>query len=201
MLNCENPDEFEETIATHFADYQPANGAQERLVKEMISTSWRLRRIRIVETQLIDLEMIRNREEVEKQYAEPNSTIHLTEAFRKLIDETRTLSLISRYESRLRRMHDRAYSTLRELQAQQDPPAASATEHTAPEPPVPQPEAAAESAPPAPEIKNEETNPPRCAASHRAAFPRMTQSYDSKLADKPWKQSEALPIAKFLRRS
>ena len=37
-------------------------------------------------------------------------------AIRSLADESRCLSLMSRYESRLQRVHDKAYTALRELQ-------------------------------------------------------------------------------------
>src|SRR5258708_20487329 len=37
-------------------------------------------------------------------------------AFRRLVDESRAISLASRYESRLHRIHERTHYTLRELQ-------------------------------------------------------------------------------------
>src|SRR5258708_26677133 len=43
---------------TLFRSYHPATTAQESLVDEMISARWRIRRARIAETQLFDLEMI-----------------------------------------------------------------------------------------------------------------------------------------------
>jgi len=120
LLKCENPDEFEDSIAHHFATYHPSDAAQEALVNEMISARWRIRRIRVVETHLIDLEMMRNRAAMEKKYDQPDSSIQLTEAMRALMEEVRLLTLLSRYESRLFRMHDRAYKTLRELQKHED---------------------------------------------------------------------------------
>jgi hypothetical protein len=38
-------------------------------------------------------------------------------AIRSLADESRVVSLMSRYESRLQRVHDKAYAALRELQS------------------------------------------------------------------------------------
>jgi len=43
-------------------------------------------------------------------------------AIRSLADESRCLSLMSRYESRLQRCHDKAYVALRELQQLRTPP-------------------------------------------------------------------------------
>src|SRR3989440_11193746 len=75
LLKCENPDEFEDSIAHHFETYHPSDAAQEALVNEMISARWRIRRLRVIETQLIDLEMMRNHAEIEKKYDQPDSTI------------------------------------------------------------------------------------------------------------------------------
>src|SRR5438477_532310 len=68
VLECENLVEFEEILAGHFATYQPANPAQENLVSEMVSAQWRIRRARIVETTLLELELMRNQDKVEKEY-------------------------------------------------------------------------------------------------------------------------------------
>jgi hypothetical protein len=150
LLECENPAEFQEILDGHFATFRPAGPAQEYLVNEMISAHWRLRRVRIVETQLVDLQMVRNKAEVEKQFVDPGATIHLAETFRTLVEDSRSLALLSRYESRLFRMHERSYRTLRELQrpGQRDPEFI---------PPSPEPPATIA---PAPGNKNKETNPP-----------------------------------------
>jgi hypothetical protein len=165
LLKCENPDEFEDSIAQHFAAYHPAGAAQEALVNEMISARWRIRRLRVVETQLIDLEMLRNHSEIEEKYEEPDTTMQLAEAVRALTEDQRSLSVLSRYESRLFRMHDRAYRTLRELQRFENRgPQAVQPE---PDPPIPNPGIALVPIPAESEIKNEETNPPSSASSRR----------------------------------
>jgi hypothetical protein len=121
LLKCENPDEFEDSIAHHFSTYHPADDEQEALVNEMISARWRIRRLRVVETALLDIEMMRNQAEMEKKYAQPDGAIRLTEAMRALMEEEHLLTLVSRYESRLFRMHDCAYRTLRQLQKVRHP--------------------------------------------------------------------------------
>jgi hypothetical protein len=175
LLKCENAAEFEETIASHFATYKPANPAQENLVNDMISAHWRIRRLHLVETQLVDLEMIRNRAEVDKTFTHPDANVHLAEGFRTLIEHARTLSHLSRYESRLYRIHDRAYRTLRELQIREphrEDLCASLESGPSPQPaiePAPPPES---------QEKNEETNPP-CALSQRLLRPSIVpQSAD-----------------------
>lgn len=183
LLKCENPDEFEHSIASHFATYHPAGPDQEALVNEMISTRWRIRRLRIVETRLIDLEMMRNNAEIEKKYPDPDATTQLTEAVRALLEDVRSLSLVSRYESRLFRIHDRSYRTLRELQRAEGrgPQSSGPIEPAEPDPlpPVPHTEIALVPAPPETESLDDQTNPPRSASSRREMLTRKPQLHHS----------------------
>src|SRR5207249_864909 len=91
------------------------------------------------------------------------SGIHMGMAFRTLAEESRSLSLCNRYESRFSRMYERAYRTLRELQQKAEPKKQKA-EPEPPEPPKPnggiQIATAPERVQPSePELKNKETNP------------------------------------------
>jgi hypothetical protein len=75
--------------------------------------------------------MVRNRNKVDKEFGPTDSDLHLAMAIRSLADESRVLSLMSRYESRLQRVHDKAYAALRELQKSR------ASQPTPPEPEPP----------------------------------------------------------------
>lgn len=165
VLKCEDEDEFQDTIDKHYVTYRPATTAQENLVDEMISARWRIRRVRIAETQLLDLEMLRNQAAVEKLYTEPGPGAHLAEAFRTLMNHT--FSLISRYESRLLRLHAHAYRTLRELQ-KSDPEPDEPLAAVDPEPdPAPAIEQTGPAASPEPECQGDQTNPASRASSRR----------------------------------
>src|SRR4029077_10455065 len=136
---------------------------------------WRMQRLRMIETALIDSEMQRELPETETP-ADPGFQIAF--AFRRLVDDSRAISLASRYESRLHRIHERTHRTLRELQQTR----LTSTTHSpsvsagAPEPtPAPnQPEltpptvAVPEEAPPSDDknLRNEPT-PPAPAAARR----------------------------------
>jgi len=162
LLRCENAAEFQEFIAACVTAYRPTDNAQQFMVNEMISARWRIRRIRIVETALIDLEMTDNQAATEKKYNQPDSGIHMAVAFRTIIEDSRSLSLVSRYESRLVRLHDRAYRTLRELQ--KFTPQQAAPMDPVPDP-VPSNEVALDPAATAhPPLQNDETNPPKPCA-------------------------------------
>jgi hypothetical protein len=101
-------------LAVHIAIHQPITPPELELVDQMSIARWRIRRFVAAETDLIDSEMVRNREKVNKEFAPTDSGVHLAMAIRSLADESRALSLMSRYESRLQRVHDKAYATLRE---------------------------------------------------------------------------------------
>ena len=164
LLECEDEDEFQELEEEFAATHQPATPAEQDLVNEMVAARWRINRIRTIETVIMDCEMVRKKAEIEKQYIEPDSGIHMGMAFRTLAEESRSLSLCNRYESRFSRMFDRAYRTLRELQKQAAEPRKQEAEPEPPEPLKPnggiQIATAPEGAQPSePETKNKETNP------------------------------------------
>jgi hypothetical protein len=181
VLKCENRDEFENAIQHYFSTYHPADDEQEALVNEMISARWRIRRLRIVETQLINLEMIRNQAEIEKKYGQTDGCTQLTEAMSNLMEDVHSLALITRYESRLFRMHDRCYRILRELRRTGDrsphgiQPAQSV--ETEPQPPLPA-GITLVPAPAEPEEKNDQTNPPAAALSRCLPSSRTPQPHD-----------------------
>jgi hypothetical protein len=117
ILHCESAEEYQEFLAEHIAIHQPVTAPEKELVDQMAIARWRIRRFVAAETDLLDTEMVRNRDKVNKEFAPADSAVHLAMAIRSLADESRVLSLMSRYESRLQRVHDKAYAALRELQS------------------------------------------------------------------------------------
>ena len=146
ILQCESAEEYQEFLAEHIAIHQPVTAPEKELVDQMAIARWRIRRFVAAETDLFDTEMVRNRDKVNKEFAPADSAVHLAMAIRSLADESRVLSLMSRYESRLQRVHDKAYAALRELQSkrpapQPDPePVPSAVDKKSPNEPTAPPE-------------------------------------------------------------
>ena len=136
ILQCESKEEFQEFWAEHIAIHQPVTAPKKELVEQMAIARWRIRRFVNAETVLIDCEVVRNRAKVEKEFATLGCDVHVAMAIRSLADESRSLSLMSRYEARHQRTHDKAYATLRELQqARVGSPSVSAGASPAPDPP------------------------------------------------------------------
>jgi hypothetical protein len=112
LLDCEDPAQYNEFVVKLRRIHEPATPAEEDVFEEMVVARWRLRRMRTVELGLLNAEIL-------AQQSTPDSSkpsAHLASAFRALADDSRSLALASRYESRLQRLYDRAYKTLRELQ-------------------------------------------------------------------------------------
>jgi len=113
LLACENPAQFQEMLGDYAATYQPGSPVEEGLVNEMVACRWRMQRLRMIETALMDSEMQRELPEAENP---EDPGYRMAFAFRRLVDGSRAISLASRYESRLHRIHEHSHRTLRELQ-------------------------------------------------------------------------------------
>ena len=112
LLDCEDPKQFDEACNKLFGILKPATPEEEDIVEEMVAARWRIRRMWTIETGLLNAE-VRTQQSKSKV---PEPTVQLASAFRSLTDDSRSLTLASRYEARLQRIYDRAYKTLRELQ-------------------------------------------------------------------------------------
>jgi hypothetical protein len=121
LLDCESQAEFDEVQCKLLGIHEPATPAERDIVEEMIAARWRTRRMWTIETNLLNVEILTHSPSV----SEGDPAIHLAMAYRSLSDDSRSLALASRYESRLQRVYDRAYKTLRELQQarKSEPPA------------------------------------------------------------------------------
>ena len=115
LLACENPDELNSMFDDFKAYYAPANSMEMRMVHLMVCAHWRLCRLMSIETALFDYEMARQEPELEKKIVPFDVGIQLAVSFVAMADQSRALSLLSRYESRLHRIHDRTRLILLEM--------------------------------------------------------------------------------------
>jgi hypothetical protein len=159
LLACENPAQFQEMLGDYADTYQPRCPVEESLVNEMVACRWRMQRLRMIETALMDSEMQRELPEAENP---EDPGYRMAFAFRRLVDGSRAISLASRYESRLHRIHERSHRTLRELQNNPSV-SAGASEPTPapiqPEPPPPTVAVPEQAPPPADEKSRNEPTP------------------------------------------
>jgi hypothetical protein len=118
VLQNESEEKFQELLQSLCDHYQPATTVERELVKEIAVARWRLRRIWAMETAMFDLEMDRQRKEVEESFSRIDEPTRLALAFTELSDNSRALSNLHRYEARLRRLSERATADLMRIQAE-----------------------------------------------------------------------------------
>ena len=129
--------------------YKPVTLEEQDLVAEMISARWRIRRATGIETNLIDCEMVTEEPKLKLKFAEVDCGMVLASAFRSLADESHSMTLLNRYESRLRRIHKQAHAMLLRLRQERV---------SEPAPPAPPPVPA-----PAPDLAPVNDAPEECA--------------------------------------
>lgn len=117
ILDTEDPDEFNCLLNDFFSIYKPAGPAEQDLVEEMVAARWRIRRMWVIETALMNSEVLAQLAKI----ATTDAGTQLAFAFRSLSDNSHALLLVSRYESRMQRTYDRAYRVLRDLQQSRPP--------------------------------------------------------------------------------
>ena len=77
ILQTESWEEYREFLAEHLTIHQPATPPEKELVEQMSIARWRIRRFVGAETVLIDCEMVRNGEKVNKEFGPTDSDLHL----------------------------------------------------------------------------------------------------------------------------
>ena len=110
--SAENFDEFRDTIVRRF---QPADKLELDLCLEMAHARWRLHRAWTIETAMLDNKMEQQHEHLLKEWSPLNEATRLAEAWTAIANYGQGLSLLHRYESRLRRTFERALLNLERL--------------------------------------------------------------------------------------
>ena len=115
VTTLESQDDFELLLDSYQDRYQPSDGVEMELVQTLAITRWRLRRIGLLETNLIDNELALSGEDIDKEFSRISDDGRLACVFAKLA-EGKALSLLIRYEGALNRVYDRTLKQLAEIQ-------------------------------------------------------------------------------------
>ena len=119
VLSNESESEFEKLLESYLAQFNPQSEIEASLVEQLVAARWRMERVWAIETSLLDLEMTEQEDAVDQKYESIDEVARTALAFRALCDNSRTLNLLSRYESQFRRAGERALDSLLRLQDQQ----------------------------------------------------------------------------------
>ncbi len=119
VLSNESKEGFESLRKAYYDRFQPADEVESDIVEDMISARWRLRRAWSLERVTIDCRQDRMQAVPpgDREYiGEPEEPLRIMLAFEKEANDSNTLRLCARYETRLYRNLERASAELRRLQ-------------------------------------------------------------------------------------
>ena len=124
VFSNESPDRWNAFLKVWTDKLQPRDEAEYCIVEDIAHAQWRLRRARTYESGLMDTAMEEQAEELSKIYEEVDEGIRQSSAFKSLADNSRSLDVLHRYETRARRAFDRGLTALEKLRAlcPSDPP-------------------------------------------------------------------------------
>ena len=111
--------ECAEAFATHrdgyYQRFLPATPPEKDLVDQMISATWRLRRLTAVESAALDQAIDAERVNIDATYDDLDAETRTHFAFLKLTRDSAVLATYQRFQSTLLRQYDRALGNLQTL--------------------------------------------------------------------------------------
>jgi hypothetical protein len=114
LLPGEDPESFEADAQDLFDEHKPVGPTEQEFVEMMIVARWRRTRIWMMEKTCMAGQLMR--EYHQAQEPKPSLTTATALAFVTMADNSRTLDLLNRYESRYDRQYFRAHRRLLEVQ-------------------------------------------------------------------------------------
>ncbi len=114
LLTNESPTLFQESLNAYLLRLQPRDQVEADLVEEIVVVKWRQRRLWGIETASLNLEMARQDPDLNTR-CNVEEPIRQAIAFKTLADESNSLHLLNRYETRLIQTCERALLNLRFL--------------------------------------------------------------------------------------
>jgi hypothetical protein len=114
LLPGENPESFEADAVDLFEEHKPVGHTEQELVEMMIVARWRRTRVWMMEKTCMAGQLMREYDRALEP--KPSLTTATALAFRSMADNSRTLDLLNRYESRYDRQYFRAHRRLLDIQ-------------------------------------------------------------------------------------
>lgn len=138
VLPTEDPAQFQELIDNYVDDFRPETSVETDLVHELAICRWRLQRLWDIESWAFEITMARKRPDVAKEFETCTNGMRTALAFLSMAEDSKGLSLLIRYETRLARRFDQVLKEIKALQDQRkkepEPPPAKSCETNSPKP-------------------------------------------------------------------
>jgi hypothetical protein len=122
ILQNENKDQFVEILNAYFDYLQPSNQVEVDLISDMVAARWRLRRVWRYETAMLDMEMDAQSPDFEKRFQTFDEDMRGGLAFSSLVDKSKGLSTVLRFDIHLSRTYRKALDELHILRRLQNEP-------------------------------------------------------------------------------
>ena len=116
VLPTESQEDFQILLDGYVEQFHPHGDVQMEMVEVMVAARWRLRRICTIETSLLNNELVRREDEMDREFNNISGDDRLAWVFQKLANHQQCLALLVRYEGALNRSYDRAFKHLMILQ-------------------------------------------------------------------------------------
>jgi hypothetical protein len=120
VLSNESEESFDKTLNAINLHYQPQSDLERDLCIEIAHARWRLRRLWIIETGMIDREMDRQHTSMSANSERCDEGTRLAGAFETLASPQGPLGLLTTYESRLQRSFNRAVDRLQKIKREKN---------------------------------------------------------------------------------
>ena len=114
VLDNENPEEFEQIVATYRETFHPTDPFELDCVQKMAYAKWREHRIWIAETATLNMEMNRNAEAIAGEFQSFDESIRVAHALEASLFRSSALHTVDRLEARYSRMFRQGLRDLRE---------------------------------------------------------------------------------------
>ena len=114
VLEDEERPAFDELLSAYLAEHQPHGPTETDLVHQLVTASWRLRRLRAMETGLLELRLMDHDEELKEDYTGLSTQNRLAYVFAR---DAEQFNILARYEARIERSFYRALHELQRLKA------------------------------------------------------------------------------------
>ena len=140
VLNTEEEAQLKEMMDDYMNLFNPINIEETDLVREIVSGKWRQERWWNIEAAMLDLTGLDAEPAIAENYSEITQESKIAYALTEKHGTLQAVGLVSLYESRMRRLHERARRDLDRLQSARTPKSAKVTkpasvpEEVAPEP-------------------------------------------------------------------
>ncbi len=115
VLENESTERFESLRQAYIDQFAPANQVEADLVDQIVAARWRLERAWGMETAFLDLEILKQRPQIEREFEEIAEPTRTALAFKALCEDSSALTNLNRYEIRCQRTINRTLETLRRL--------------------------------------------------------------------------------------